>query len=208
MPEYVTYKDDTLILRKGKVVDSCLIPSNIEDGEKFKLVVAFLRKFVGLSSSEDNILNKKKIADKQKDIKKLEYNCWKDIKKVNIKDTLLHLYMQDLSVRYNLTNKEYQLLQANLTIATLFKYIDNNTVIMANNKIDSIVDFDIVGDERGNRTFTFPVKNVTTKSTHSKCEDDSCADNSKDLTSAWGKYLEDIKKLIKHNHNIQPLLST
>lgn len=195
-PRYVSYKTDQLIHRRGRAATSITLTQEMDQAEHFKLVINFFRG-IGLCSLLDNEDNKRRVDEKQKVIQAQRYETWKEIKRQQVKDILITNHIDDLCEQYNLTPKEYRLLQATVSIASLFKYISPTTVLMKEGKITEIIGFAVEGEDRGKRRFSFPY-NVSDSGSVSPSpmirDDVEVSDQSKTLATAWTKYLDDMKR--------------
>jgi hypothetical protein len=195
-PRYVSYKDDLLTHRRGRASTSIPLLIINTQAVDFKRVIDFFRS-IGLCSLLDNELNQKRVNDKQKALQVQKYETWKDIKRQGIKDIILQTYINELHESLNLTMKEYRFLQATISIAMLFKYINTTTVVMKDNKIIDLIGLKIEGDERGKRKFSFPYSlcdNTSSSPSPLVREDVEPPDQSKSLAVAWTKYLEDLRR--------------
>jgi hypothetical protein len=90
------------------------------------------------------IISNKEKCKKRIDFNKIEYeiqatkNSWVDIKKKNIKDLLIELFVIDMKNQYFLTQKQTQYLLSVICIAMIFKVITNKDINYTNGKIQNI----------------------------------------------------------------------
>lgn len=100
-------------------------------------VYNLLNKRVGILSNKEKTKKRvdfNKLEDEVQDTKK----SWGDIKKKNIKDLLIELYVIDMKNKFSLTHKQSQYLLSIICIAMIFKVISNKDIIYTDNKIQSI----------------------------------------------------------------------
>lgn len=90
------------------------------------------------------IISNKEKSKKRFDFNKIEFEIqetkrnWADIKKKNIKDLLIELYVIDMKQKYSLSNKQTQYLLSVICIALIFKVITNRDINYIDGKIQSI----------------------------------------------------------------------
>lgn len=100
-------------------------------------VYELLNKKLGITSNKEKC--KKRI-----DFNKIECeiqatkNNWADIKKKNIKDLLIELFVIDMKNQYFLSQKQTQYLLSVICIAMIFKVITNKDINYTNGKIQNI----------------------------------------------------------------------
>lgn len=194
-PRYVSYVDDLLTHRKGRIIiTSLLLDSTMDQPINYTEVTTFFRG-LGMASVIDNEINQQRVIDKQTAIEEPVYKNWKDIKKQQVKDNLLQSFMTNLYETLKLSNKEYRLLQASITIALLFKYLNCQTVIIENGIISKLVGLEIKEDEQGKRTFSFPYLTDEVSSdnlTPLIRETIDVVDQSKYIAVLWEKYANEV----------------
>jgi hypothetical protein len=137
------------------------------------------------------------LSYKEKTKKRLEFNKieeevqennkeWGDIKKKNIKDLLIELYVIDMKKQYNLTSKQSQYLLSIIFIAMIFKVITNKDICYSDGKINKINGID------------FSDKKIILKrnmyNINSACAPEIILDQ-KLISENWGKYVSNLKKL-------------
>lgn len=206
-PRYVSYKDDLLTYRRGRSASSVALYAIDTGTPDFKRIMDFFRD-IGLSSVVDNELIQKKLDDQQKTSQALIYDVWKDVKRQAIKDAMIQTYINELHESLNLTMREYQVLQATVSIAILFKYINGTTIVLKDNKISELTGLVIGKEDRGLRTFSFPYSTSDSASSSpalSIREDAEPADLTKTLSSLWLKYLDDLKRKAEFYRNLPVL---
>lgn len=195
-PRCVSYKDDQLVHRRGRVAKSITLLASTAEAEDFHRVLEFFRT-LGMCSVLDNEANRKRVEDERMNGQAQPYEQWKDIKRPQTKDILLQTYTNELYDRYKLTTKEYQHLQSTISIACLFKYISASTVILADGKIKEITGLLVEGEERGKRKFSFPFSTEISGSVSPSPmlrEEPEQPDQSKNLAAGWMKYCDDLKR--------------
>jgi hypothetical protein len=101
----------------------------------------FLNK-LGLLSPEEKINKKKNFIDIENNLKNSR-KTWYDIKKKNIKETLIELYVTRMKQKYSLSIAQAKYLYSVIYIALVFKVINSNDINYENGKIISIdgIDF-------------------------------------------------------------------
>lgn len=112
----------------------------IERKNSFELytdIYTLLNKRVGILSHKEKTKKRfdfNKLEDEVQDTKK----SWSDIKKKNIKDLLIELYVIDMQKQYSLSQKQSQYLLSIICIAMIFKIISNKDINYVDGKILNI----------------------------------------------------------------------
>jgi len=189
-PRSIFYNGESLSYRRAKVNKSILLE---QDGiEDYTRLITFFRG-VGFSSGLDNQVNQERIEERQKDRQERCFNSWKEVKLPTLKEQFIQNYSTDLAERLNLTTKEYRHLLATLALASLFKKITTETVQMKEGKIEQITCIEVIGEQRGTRTFELIGLEEETGSS-SLAEEALTPDQGKLYLEAWRKYLEDLER--------------
>lgn len=185
-PKGCSFKEGKLIYRKGKNISLIDIDEEIPDDQNLEMIIKFFR-HTGVCDYNQI----QSVEETPTPIKEEVYNSWKEVKKKQVKENLLNLYVQKLTKELNLKPREVSLLESKISLANLFKYITYSTVIMENGRIKDIIGFRPVTDERGFRDFVFPetaapkTRNSSTKS----------ATPSTPFTPSLNKRLDPIKSI-------------
>jgi hypothetical protein len=127
------HKDFLVCNYKDKAFSYKLLAKNPEElfSDIYKLFKNKLQMF-----SRDDILQKQDEIDGLN--KKIVYNSWGDIKRKNIKDTLIENFVLDMKNKYSITYKHTRDLLNIINIGLIFKYITYKDIIMAEGKITDI----------------------------------------------------------------------
>lgn len=146
---------------------------------------------LGLLSQTEKVKKRKDFKDMENIMKDTRKN-WNDIKKKNIKELLIELYVTDIQKTHSLSTKQSKYLLSIIFIAIVFKVITNNDIIYENNRIQHIEGIDFVK------------KQIIIKRDLYKLEV-SFAPNivmdKKLMSDNWDKYLKDLKKLISSSNS-------
>ena len=149
-------------------------------------VYTLLTKKLGLLSQREKVKKRKDFSDLE-DSMKDSRKSWCDIRKKNMKELLIELYITRMKDKYSLTIKQARYLMSVILIAMTFKVIKPEDIIYNNNRIESIdgIDFEkkqfIVKRDLYNIDVSF--------APHIFLEKKTMADN-------WEKYLENLRKVI------------
>ena len=146
---------------------------------------------LGLLSKTEKNKKRKAFKDMENTMKDNRKN-WNDIKKKNIKELLIELYVTDMQTKHSLSIKQAKHLLSIIFIAIIFKVITNNDIVYENNRIQHIEGIDFVK------------KQIIIKRDLYKLEV-SFAPNivldKKLMSDNWDKYLKDLKKLIPQSNS-------
>lgn len=146
---------------------------------------------VGLLSQKDKVKRRKDFKDLEDTMKDSRNKSWNDIKKKNIKELMIELYVISMKTKYALTIKQARHLLSILFVAMVFKVITSNDITYENGKINSIDGVDFVKKQ-------FIIKRDLYKL------DASFAANividKKLMTDNWDKYLKDLRKISANNN--------
>jgi hypothetical protein len=109
----------------------------------YKEVYALLTKRLGLLSYREKVKKKKVFTDLEDSIKDTRKK-WIDIKKKNMKELLIELYVTRMKNKYQLSIKQAKYLISVILIAMVFKVITSANINYSNGRINSIegIDFD------------------------------------------------------------------
>jgi hypothetical protein len=150
----------------------------------YKEVYNLLANKLGLLSSAEKIKKKKMITDLETNLKNSGKN-WIDIKKKNIKETLIELYVTKMKNKYFLSISQARYLLSIIFIAIVFKVITNKDIEYENGVIHNIKGIDfikkqiIVEKDLYNLEVSFAPEIVLDKNL---------------MVDSWEKYLKDLKR--------------
>jgi hypothetical protein len=140
---------------------------------------------LGLLSHSDKIQKKKAFMDLE-DLMKDSRKTWADIRKKNIRELMLELYVTKMKIKHSLSLKQAKHLLSIIFIAMVFKVITNNDIYYENGRIKYIEGID------------FAKKQVIIKKNLYQL-DVSFAPNiimdKKLMVDNWEKYLKDLRKI-------------
>ena len=127
------HKDFLVCNYKDKAFSYKLLVKNPEElfSDIYKLFKNKLQMF-----SRDDILQKQDEIDGLN--KKIVYNSWGDIKRKNIKDTLIENYVLEMKTKHSLTCNQTRDLLNIINIGLIFKYIGYKDIVMVDGKITEI----------------------------------------------------------------------
>ncbi len=150
----------------------------------YEEVYNLLANKLGLLSSEEKIKKKKLFNELETNLKQSGKN-WIDIKKKNVKETLIELYVTKMKNKYSLTLAQSRYLMSIIFIAIVFKVITNKDIEYENGVIHNIKGIDFVK------------KQIIIEKELYKLETNFAPDivlDKKLMADSWEKYLKDLKK--------------
>jgi hypothetical protein len=153
----------------------------------YEEVYNLLAKKLGLLSHKEKIKKRKAFIDAEKSMKESRKN-WGDIKKKNMKDLLIELYVTRMKTKHNLTIKQARYLLSILMLAMVFKVITTEDINYKDGHIISIEGIDfvkkqvVVSRDLYNLEVSFSSNIVIDK---------------KLMSDNWDKYLKDLRKITK-----------
>lgn len=157
----------------------------------FNELYNLLSEKLGLLSQSEKVKKRKAFKDIENNMKDTRKN-WNDIKKKNIKELLIELYVTGIQTKHSLSTKQAKYLLSIIFIAIILKVITNNDIIYENNRIQHIEGIDFIK------------KQIIIKRDLYKLEV-SFAPNivmdKKLMSDNWDKYLKDLKKLISPSNS-------
>ena len=98
---------------------------------------------LGLLSQKEKVKKRKAFKDMEDDMKETRRN-WNDIKKKNIKELLIELYVTDMKNKHSLSLKQAKYLLSIIFIAMIFKVITSNDIVYENNRVQHIEGIDFI----------------------------------------------------------------
>lgn len=109
----------------------------------YKEIYALLTKRLGLLSQREKVKNKKVFTDLEDSIKDTRKK-WSDIKKKNMRELLIELYVTRMKNKHMLSPKQAKYLISIILIAIVFKVITAVNIHYSDGRINSIdgIDFD------------------------------------------------------------------
>jgi len=110
---------------------------------------------------------------------------WANIRKKNIRDTLVELYVIDMKQKYKLTNLQTKNLLSSIFIGLIFKVINSKDIIYEDGKITKIEGIEF---QKGKYTL---IKNIYNVEYDFTLEQDT---EKKVMSENWKKYLTSLKK--------------
>ena len=157
----------------------------------FNELYNLLSEKLGLLSQSEKVKKRKAFKDIENNMKDTR-KTWNDIKKKNIKELLIELYVTGIQTKHSLSTKQAKYLLSIIFIAIILKVITNNDIIYENNRIQHIEGIDFIK------------KQIIIKRDLYKLEV-SFAPNivmdKKLMSDNWDKYLKDLKKLISPSNS-------
>lgn len=181
---YGTYISKDFLCCKYKKKDFSYKIERKEPKILYEEVYNLLANKLGLLSSEEKIKKKKLFHELETNLRQSGKN-WIDIKKKNVKETLIELYVTKMKNKYSLTLVQSRYLMSIIFIAIVFKVITNKDIEYENGVIHSIKGIDFVK------------KQIIIEKELYKLETSFAPDivlDKKLMADSWEKYLKDLKK--------------
>lgn len=149
----------------------------------YKEVYDILKSKFGLLSEKDKISKKKKFIQFEDNLKKSRIK-WADIRKKNLKDALIEVYVLKMKKKYQLTFAQAKYLLSVIFIAMIFKIITSKDIIYNDGRIEDI------------KGITFSKKKFIIKhEIHSLTKTNFNIDNQKlSMVENWDKYVKELHK--------------
>ena len=148
-------------------------------------IYELLTKKLGLLSHREKIKKKKIFTDLENSFLGTRKK-WSDIKKKNMKELLIELYVTRMKNKYLLSSKQAKYLISIILIALVFKVITSNSIDYNNGRINSIEGID------------FAKKQVIIKSNLYSLEVNFAPHifvDKKTMSENWEKFLENLRKI-------------
>lgn len=142
---------------------------------------------VGILSQREKVRKRKAFTDFEENIKESRKN-WNNIRKKNIKELLIELYVSRMKIKHSLSIKQAKYLLSVIMIGLVFKVITNEDIIYTDGSIRHIEGIDFIKKQvvvrRGLYNFevSFAPNIVIEK---------------KLMAEEWDKYLKNLRKLLK-----------
>lgn len=139
---------------------------------------------VGLLSQREKAKKKQSFSDLE-ETRKETRKSWNDIKKKNIKELLIELFVSDMQKKYSLSIKQSQYLLAVIGIAMAFKIINSDDIDYTDGRIQNI---EGIRFERRKIVFDRDMYDIDTVHIPHMSVD------KKIMSDTWVKYLKEIQK--------------
>ena len=140
-----------------------------------------------LSDEEKNI--KINICNKLQDTLNNEYKSWESIRKKNIKELLIEIYVGNMKKKYNLSFVKSKKLLSIIYMGIIFKCINNADINYSNGLIHSINGISFEENKIIINKDKIHIKSISKKNTKQK--------NRKLLSDLWYKYIKDLRESLK-----------
>ena len=153
----------------------------------FQEVHRLLTKKLGMLSHQEKVCQHQEVADMEEMVKNTR-KTWKNIRKKNIKELFIELYVTRMRRKYSLTIKQARYLLSLIFIALIFKVITSKDIEYKNGKIENI------------QTINFSENKVSIKHDIYQTVESypqKIVENNKLMSDNWKKYLKDLKKTVK-----------
>lgn len=181
---YGTYLSKDFLCCKYKKKDFSYKIERKEPKILYEEVYDLLANKLGLLSNEEKIKKKRLFNALETNLKKSGKN-WVDIKKKNIKETLIEVYVTKMKNKYSLSIAQARYLLSIIFIAVVFKVITNKDIEYENGVIHNIKGIDFIK------------KQIIVEKDLYKLETSFAPDIVLDknlMADSWEKYLKDLKK--------------
>ena len=137
------------------------------------------------------LTNRLGIFSHQEKVKKInDIKNWNDIKKKNVKELLIELYVSRMRTKYSLSIKQARYLLSTILIAMVFKVITVNDIDYSDGRINKI---DGINFAKKQVIITRNLWNMNLNFTSSIFVDE------KFMANNWEKYLEKLRKIAQEN---------
>lgn len=150
----------------------------------YEEIYNLLKNKLGLISGDERLKKKKQVIEIENKIN-IKHKDWKDIKKKNIKESLIELYVVKMKIKYSLTLQQARYLLSIIYIAIVFKVISTKDIeyedgiIININGISFLKKQIVLERELYNLEINFSPEIVLDKTT---------------MQDSWEKYLKELKK--------------
>jgi hypothetical protein len=151
----------------------------------YKEVYTLLTKRLGLLSQREKVKKRKVFTDLEDSIKDSR-KSWNDIRKKNMKELLIELYVTRMKNKYSLSIKQARYLLSIILIALVFKVIKTDDIDYSDNRINSIEGIDFAKKQVLIERDLYNVE--VSFAPHILVDKKVMSDN-------WEKYLESLRKI-------------
>lgn len=145
-----------------------------------------LRNKLGLLSKEEKLKRTKDFSIMEKGLKDSRTKNWTEIRRKNIKDLIIELFVSRMKTEHSLTIKQARYLLSLIYVSLIFKVILSKDIIYSNGSIESIN-----GITFSKNTINV-VKNIYKFET--TCIPET-VDDKKTLSETWHRYLSELNKI-------------
>ena len=185
-PPYGTYITKGFLCCTHKKKDfSYKIENNKNSNELFNEIYSILTTKVGILSQNDKIKKRKLFNEVEVNLKQ-NLQDWNSIRKKNIKELMIELYVTRMKDKYSLSIKQARFLLSIIFTALIFKVITSQDIIYEDSKIKEIKGIDfinkklIIEKDLYNLKIDFSLEVIKDKSL---------------MSETWDRYIKDLKKL-------------
>jgi len=151
----------------------------------YEEVYNLLTNKVGILSQQEKLKKKKNLIEIENTLKDSRKN-WNDIKKKNLKEILIELYVINIKNKYSLTINQTKYLLSILYIAIIFKVITNKDIEYKDGIIRNIKGIDFVNKQIIIERDLYKLETIFAP---------NIVMDKKLMADSWDKYLKDIKKI-------------
>lgn len=148
-------------------------------------VYDLLTRKLGLLSNIERIKKKRDISILENNMKEAR-KTWADIRKKNIKELLIELYVAKKKSEFSLTLEQVRFLLSIIYVAIVFKVITSDDIVYENGKITHIDGIDFTKHQI---FFERDLYSIETGFSHHIVAD------KKLVSETWDKYIEDLRKI-------------
>ena len=151
----------------------------------FNEIYSILTTKVGILSQNDKIKKRKLFNEVEVNLKQ-NLQDWNSIRKKNIKELMIELYVTRMKDKYSLSIKQARFLLSIIFTALIFKVITSQDIIYEDSKIKEIKGIDfinkklIIEKDLYNLKIDFSLEVIKDKSL---------------MSETWDRYIKDLKKL-------------
>lgn len=149
-------------------------------------VYSLLREKLGLLSKEEKLKRTKDFNILEKGLKDSRIKNWSEIRRKNIKDLIIELFVARMKIEHSLTIKQSRYLLSLIYISLIFKVLLAKDIQYSNGRIEKI------------NGITFSKNTINVVKSIYKFETSITTDTNeekKTLSDSWSKYLHDINKM-------------
>ena len=152
--------------------------------EIYREVYDILKNKFGLLSETEKIKKKKIFVQFENELKESR-NKWSDIRKKNIKDSLIENYVLKMKKKHSLSYKQSKKVLSIIFISMIFKIITSKDILYSNNEIEHINGFIF-----SNKKFSIDFNMYNMENSTLNIENDK-----KYMFNLWEKYIKELDKL-------------
>jgi hypothetical protein len=176
--------------KNGAMISVIIDENNIQ--KTHDDIYTIIRDNLNISSPLERIQTQHEFNRTEEELKN-NRNKWSDIKKKNIKDVLIDMFVIEMKTTYNLLLCQARILRSIIHTGILFKAIDGDDITMEYGKITSIN-----GITFGNKIINNELDMYNTETTNQANNSDNQTRES--MSKLWDKYVSDLEqKKIDYN---------